>query len=714
MIFYEGRIGFTCFAEELLDEVNRSLNFRGNSPRKIARNNRNFWDVDSIREFNNALLESEEEEQVAMLIYETRAEEFGLVIATDSMERITASRFLGLFKKFLKEDFLDDEEYDVHNVKVKSLKEIAPMQASKLINIADNRNSYTPFSNDWLRNGLFGDENFTFSFFRNSDLCVKDRLIDVRPLTKKEALRQAEELMLDKTFTDELARIYSRSHPKKFAGIPIHYALKVRNAQGVMPIVELLCRALYSNHRIVGRSIIRINEITEDAYDDIDIESVFKQSAGNTVVVELRGSSEDHANYASSYHRVINYFSSLVKKYQHRTQLILVEESENPGFAPKFIAQVQDDVHLVEIREGAGNRDVAFAYLKNLAAAGGLSAYSDEDLQRALGDNHTFRPSDINAIYENLRRDNLRNNVYTGYKNVDRVHIATGDPLGNDAYQILREMIGLTEVKRLVDEIIANFKVQKARSQVGLNKHRMSRHMVFTGNPGSAKTTVARLLSQILTKEGILDSGSYVECGRADLIGEYVGQTAPRVRRKFHEARGGVLMIDEAYSLMDDYRNGYGDEAISAIVQEMENRREDTIVIFCGYPEKMKDFLKVNEGLRSRIAFHIEFPDYSADELVEILRLFVKNDGYEITAEIEEKCRGIFAGACKRKDFGNGRFVRNIWEQARLRQSSRICRENAGAEFERAVLLELKPEDFDVLNVAEKFKGSDRAIGFGR
>ena len=700
MIFYDGRISFNCSAL-MIARTNHSGN------------NKSSWNPEIIQEFNSALGECEEYEKVAMLIYEARPNEFGLILATDSMEILAPGRFLLLFKKFLYEEFIDDDDYAVRNVNVKSLKEIAPMQAFKLISLADNRNRYTSYSNDWFRHGLFGDEDFSFNFFRNTDFNVRDRLCSDKRLTKKAALEQAKQLMLDQTFIDELERIYSKSHPKKFVGIPIHYALKVKNSQGVNQIVDLLCRALYTNHRLVGRCINLISEISEAAYDDCDLDSVFKQSAGNTIVIEMRGSNEDHSNYANNYHRVVNYFSSLVKKFQHRTQFILVEESDNPGFAPKFIAKVQDDVHLVEIKEGAGNRDVALAYLKNLAAAGNLSDYTDADFERALGDNCTFRPSDINTIYENLRRDNLRNNIYTDYKNVDSFRIAGERPFDNDAYQTLQEMIGLTDIKKLLDEIIDNFKVQKARSQTGLNQQKMSRHLVFTGNPGTAKTTVARLFAQILTKEGILDSGNYVECGRADLIGEYVGQTAPRVRRKFQEARGGVLMIDEAYSLCDDYRNSYGDEAISTIVQEMENHREDTIVIFCGYPKKMQDFLKVNEGLRSRIAFHIDFPDYGVEELLAILKLFVKNDNYEITGEIEEKCRVIFADACHKKDFGNGRFVRNLWEQAKLKQSSRICRENDGKTFSREVLIQLKPEDFDV-NAAEKYGVDEKAIGFAR
>ncbi len=703
MIFYNCEIIFKC----LLDEDSELFEER-RPPWRNGHGN-HFWPEDTIQEFNSALVESESE-KVAMLIYEAKTDkEFDLVVAVNLMERLTPARLLKIFKQYLKEEIF---EYELHDVKIKTLKEITPFQASKLLGLAD-KNRHITFNVDWNRLGIFGNDEFSLNYFRNGDFNVQDGLIDSAALTYRAAIAQAKKLMLDKSFLDELKRIYTSEHPKKFAGLPIHYVLKVKNSQGVKQMIQLLCQALYTNHRIVGRTINRINEITERAHHDCDIDAVFEQSAGNTMIIEMRGSSEEHMNYASGYHMVVNEFSSQIKSHQHNTLFILVEESDNPGFAPKLISAVQEDIHLIELKEGAGNRAVALEYLKKLAVEGNLTSYSDADFEQALGTDSTFRPSDINRIYESMRRDNLRNNIYTAYKNVSQFRIDTSKIAVNDAYSALQEMIGLTDVKKLLEQIVANFKIQKARSSMGLNQQKMSMHMVFTGNPGTAKTTVSRLFAQILSKEGILDSGNYVECGRADLIGEYVGQTAPKVRHRFREAKGGILMIDEAYSLVDHWKGAYGDEALSTIVQEMENNRDDTIVIFCGYPDKMKDFIERNEGLRSRIAFQIDFPDYKADELVGILKLFVKNDGYEITPEIESKCREIFVKAAQKKDFGNGRFVRNLWEQAKLKQSSRICAENVGKEISREEIIALKPEDFDV-NIAEKFSSRGNAIGFAR
>ncbi len=160
-------------------------------------------------------------------------------------------------------------------------------------------------------------------------------------------------------------------------------------------------------------------------------------------------------------------------------------------------------------------------------------------------------------------------------------------------------------------------------------------------------------------------------------------------------ARGGILFIDEAYSLVDGYEKSFGTEAINTIVQEMENRRNDTIVIFAGYPDKMKTFLEQNEGLRSRISYYLDFPDYQADELSEILRIMTERKGYELREGAKEKCGSIFAEACRQENFGNGRFVRNLLEQAIMRQSNRLMEEYKGKELRKEQLQELKEQDFE-------------------
>lgn len=159
---------------------------------------------------------------------------------------------------------------------------------------------------------------------------------------------------------------------------------------------------------------------------------------------------------------------------------------------------------------------------------------------------------------------------------------------------------------------------------------RPAMHMVFTGNPGTAKTTVARLFARIMRENGLLSRGHLVEVGRGDLVGKYVGWTAQTVQKKFEQAEGGVLFIDEAYALVDDRSGSYGDEAINTIVQEMENHRDDMVVIFAGYPDRMEEFLQKNPGLRSRIAYHVPFADYSVEELCSIAALTARKKGLHL------------------------------------------------------------------------------------
>jgi AAA+ superfamily predicted ATPase len=232
--------------------------------------------------------------------------------------------------------------------------------------------------------------------------------------------------------------------------------------------------------------------------------------------------------------------------------------------------------------------------------------------------------------------------------------------------------------------------------------------MVFAGNPGTAKTTTARLFAAIMREEGILSSGHLLEVGRSDLVGRYVGWTAKIVKAKFRQAEGGVLFIDEAYSLVDDRSGSYGDEAINTIVQEMENHRENVVVIFAGYPDKMKEFLDKNPGLRSRIAFHVAFADYNDDELCEIATYQADKKGLKLSEDAYEKLRQVFARERQTADFGNGRVVRNILEKARMAQAVRLLEMDYDS---------VQPEDITTIRgedilLPEEPKAQKKALGF--
>ena len=275
-----------------------------------------------------------------------------------------------------------------------------------------------------------------------------------------------------------------------------------------------------------------------------------------------------------------------------------------------------------------------------------------------------------------------------------------------NAYQKLSNMIGLDDVRSVITSAIDFSRAQILYEKAGIATSEMTRHMVFYGNPGTAKTTCARLYAQIMKDNGILKKGHLVEVGRKDIVSRYLGGTAPLIKEYFEKADGGVLFIDEAYSLVDDKKGLYGDEAINTIVQEMENKRDSVIVILAGYPEEMETFLSRNPGLRSRISFHVHFRDYTPDELLSILNLFISEAGMELEERAFPKLLHIFEDAAGKKDFGNGRFARNLFEQARLKQASRVLHITSPTD---ADIRTLTADDFAE---PEKKEEKRRQIGF--
>ena len=262
-----------------------------------------------------------------------------------------------------------------------------------------------------------------------------------------------------------------------------------------------------------------------------------------------------------------------------------------------------------------------------------------------------------------------------------------------DPLEELQSLIGLTEAKRLVRNAIDFCRMQRLCAERGIQTPQPGMHMVFTGHAGTAKTTVARLVGRICKKYGILPVGDLIEVGRKDLVGAYVGWTAKAVGEVFERAKGSVLFVDEAYSLLDEQMGSFGDEAINAIVQHMENARKDTIVILAGYPERMQALLERNAGLRSRISFHTDFPDYTEEELLAIFRRDLQEFGRKIDRGGEKAVRQQLRAAMKNIDFGNGRYVRTIVERAVMVQASRLLSERDG-EISNADIRLLREEDF--------------------
>ena len=239
----------------------------------------------------------------------------------------------------------------------------------------------------------------------------------------------------------------------------------------------------------------------------------------------------------------------------------------------------------------------------------------------------------------------------------------------------LHELTGLASVKNEVDDLVAFLKVQGIRRERGMAPASISRHLVFYGNPGTGKTTVARLLSRIYASLGFLSKGHMVETERSGLVAGFVGQTALKTREVCDKALGGVLFIDEAYTLVGK-ENDYGQEAIDTLLKFMEDNRDDLVVVVAGYPEKMAGFLNSNPGIRSRFTRFMNFQDYSPDELSSIFAGFCKEGGFTLSDGATAKAKGIFEEQFLQRDetFGNARFARNLFEQCLVRHARRITR----------------------------------------
>jgi len=255
-----------------------------------------------------------------------------------------------------------------------------------------------------------------------------------------------------------------------------------------------------------------------------------------------------------------------------------------------------------------------------------------------------------------------------------------------------RELVALAPVKARIREIAALLVVDRLREQVGLEAGRPTLHMCFTGNPGTGKTTVAMRMADLLHKLGYIQRNHVVAVTRDDLVGQYVGHTAPKTREVLKRAYGGVLFIDEAYYLYrPENERDYGVEAIEILLQVMENERDRLVVILAGYGDRMDDFFSLNPGMSSRVAHHIDFPDYSVDELVRIGRLMLAAQSYEFTPEADQVFHEYLARRLARPRFAHGRSVRNALERARLRQANRIyqsARSGAQPTFEDLVRIE--------------------------
>lgn len=580
--------------------------------------------------------------------------------------------------------------------------EITLSSLSNLLRSAD-RNSYIEDDDEVLK-------QFSLNIIAHRSfggIEYGETLLDL--FSKKSSLyATSEKLLAEETLKPELDRIYSGKSKSKAFGHPVHYFLETSDKETRKRLYRTLLQALYDCKRLKSRRYCFVDFKPGKEFSKAVYDMLYNSCMGGAVVVRyLSEDDSDDKQYANSERETIAALCETMLSYRNQVLTVFCLQRACEKVKTMFLENL-GSIGMVEVKEDLADVDKASAYLKFLCKEQHIRP--DQKLFACLEAEKMYLPDELRAAFEEWFNIKMRTAIFPQYREIAvcRKAVVKNISHGN-AYDDLKKMIGLENAKEVIGKALNYYKLQRLYKDKGIKQERPAMHMVFTGNPGTAKTTVARLFARIMKENGLLSKGQLVEVGRSDLVGKYVGWTAHIVKDKFKAAMGGVLFIDEAYSLVEERGGLYGDEAINTIVQEMENRREDLVVIFAGYPKEMEEFLNKNPGLRSRIAFHVPFADYTAEELCLIAKHIGKSKGITLTDDAITKLLSLFETVRQSDDFGNGRYVRNVIELSKMNQASRLIAMNPDHVTEKTLMT---IEESDIQIPAFKGEAKKRMIGF--
>lgn len=634
-----------------------------------------------LRKTDGFFREHEEDACVFMVVPENKVE---LAVAIKNGE---------LDETAIATAYLEKLEIPYQNLSVKEISLTAYMQGirtayrERLISDDDDFVEHAGLENFWCsREDYFNDK-------------VAD---DKKTVTDLKA--DVDKFHLGEGYAEELERVLSGKKRKAFLGNPANYFIITRDDTARRVMARDLISALYKRGRLQSRRYTIINLQDSDC-TLAGLEEFYDVNQGATVYLKVAAANFPQGDQSRGI-LDMKHVCEVVKKKGAKTLTIFSMDEPSDQFRAK-IEDYMTGVPLVTFTDVLYKKESARKAMSDMAAAENFKI-PEEMLEKVEKSERAYTYGELVEAYNVWRAEYMGSEVFPEYKNfVTHVSEEAQAVKRSDAYATLQKMIGLTNAKKVIDGAIDYFRLQREIKKRGIPFNRPAMHMCFTGYPGTAKTTVARLVAEILKDNDVLSEGKLIEVGRGQLVGEYVGHTAPRVREAFKRAKGSVLFIDEAYSLVDDRKGSYGSEAINTIVQEMENRREDTLVILAGYPDEMKQLLEWNPGMKSRVAFHVHFDDYTEVELLDITKLIAEERGMLLDKSAEEKLLKIFANARKDKAFGNGRFARNLLEQAKFTQAKRILKMDLRFVSDDE-LRTLTADDFDYETKTE----TERKFGF--
>ncbi len=494
-----------------------------------------------------------------------------------------------------------------------------------------------------------------------------------------------------------LDEIKSRRSSGRFLGHPYHFRVSSRNSNQSQAIIHSIINSMTNSGCLLSRRLLRLEVDNSTRLTLDEYVHVFDEMMGGSIWIYSQIAPDDD-NLAGNNINQLDYLLEFISKYRHSVLVFLESDSDSGPMLSQVIKELSP-IRFVDINDVDFSLSNAIKITKKMLRGIGLKVTSDKLKEYYPMNQISYSMSEVNAAVDNVIDGRLNLPIVTPRKASKIVIEESSDSLSQ-----LDQFIGLREVKKQITEFVKYYEVKKRYGDLGFPQDEFSCVMAFHGNPGTAKTSIARLMAKVLREKGILSVGGLIEVGRSNLVGKYVGWTSVQVKEIFESAKGNVLLIDEAYSLVDEKNGLYGDEAINAIVTELGKKYQDLVVIFAGYSNPMNEFIDRNPGLRSRIQLIIEFPDYSATELMQIAMKMLKDQSLMIDHEAQELLERHFRQINQNENFGNGRYVYNLIEKAKRKLASRLY-DLDFSQVDEAMVKTLLPDDFEEIR-----KGNQRII----